>query len=349
MKILIQGDAILPPSVLQRVLQEELKKVVKELEFRKVEVDLSEEPEPIPEPIKEYRGSPKNLIEKIEDVEILVVHIAPVTDDVLRAGKNLRLVGCCRAGPVNVNVEAATKRGIPVLNTPGRNTDAVADFTFGLILAIARHIPQANTFLKEGKWKYGGEVPFEKYKGYDMLGKTIGIIGFGKVGTRAASIAKGFKMKVLVYDPYVPKERIAELDGKPVNLETLMRESDFVTLHTRLPSGAKPVVGAKELALMKRTAYLINTARGFNLDERALYHALRDRKIAGAALDVYEKEPLEMDNPLLKLENVLLTPHIAGSFHELPLRTSQIMARDIRRFLSGEKPLNIVNSSVLKL
>jgi D-3-phosphoglycerate dehydrogenase len=292
--------------------------------------------------VSEYWGNPQEIIDAIDDAEILVVHVAPVTTEVIDAGSKLKLIGCCRTGPVNVNVAYATKKAIPVIFTPGRNAHGVADLTIGLIIAEARGIARADALMKEGV--YG--IP---EMGVELWGKTLGIIGLGNVGAMVAYRAKnGFNMKVLAYDPYIPKERADELGVKLVDVETLLRESDFVSIHSRASPDEKPQITAEHIAMMKPTAYLINTSRGNNLDEQALYEALKNGKIAGAALDVYSEEPVDPSNPLLKLDNATLTPHIGGMTKEVPLRAAEIIAEDIARFLKGEKLRNVLNVEVLK-
>ncbi len=292
------------------------------------------------EGVKEYWGDPQEIIETLGDAEILIVHVAPVTAKVIDAGKKLKLIGCCRSGPVNIDSAYARRKGIPLIFTPGRNAQGVADLAIGLIIAEARGIARTDAEMKKGV--YG--VP---ELGVELWGKTLGIIGLGNVGSMVAYRAKnGFNMKVLAHDPYIPKERAKELGVELVDLETLLRESDFVSIHSRLSPDGKPQITAEHIALMKPTAYLINTSRGKILDEKALYDALKEDKIAGAALDVYTKEPVDPDNPLLKLHNITLTPHIGGTTREVPLRAAEIIAEDVARFLKGEKPRNILNPEV---
>lgn len=348
MKILIAGDDFIPAILFQKCLEERLSKIVKDLEFRTFDIGLEGIPRKKLPDVNEYWGRPQDLIKRIKDIEILIVSFAPVTKQVIAAGKRLRLIGCSRGGPVNVNIEAATSQGIPVINTPGRNADAVADFTFGLILALVRNIPKAEIFVRSGKWKNPKEDTFEKPTGPELSGRTIGIIGFGEVGSRVGLRATGFKMNILVHDPYIPREKVESIGGKIVDLKTLLSESDIVTLHLRLPTGVKGFIGAEQLAWMKKTAYLINTSRGAAIDEKALYNALKKRQIAGAALDVYEKEPISSNNPLLKLDNIILTPHVAGISTDVPVRSCRMLAEDVERFLKGEKPLHVVNPSVLE-
>ncbi|MHC1586472.1 MAG: 2-hydroxyacid dehydrogenase [Candidatus Hecatellaceae archaeon] len=292
----------------------------------------------------EAEQPPEGLLEIVKDADFLIVHLAPVTSSVIDEGKNLKLIGCLRGGVENINVTAATKRGIIVLNSPGRNADAVADFTLGLILAEARNIVRAHILLKQGIW---GSI--SDFMGSDLRDKILGIIGFGQVGRKVAERAKGFGMKVYVYDPYVSDEAIKNFGCQPVTFEELIRNSDFITIHARLTAETRHLIGEREFKQMKATAYLINTARGPIVDEKALYEALKERRIAGAALDVYEKEPLAPDSPLLTLENITLTPHIAGATKEaFYLNAPRMMAAEVERFLKKEKPQFVVNPEVLK-
>lgn len=351
MKILIAGDDFTPSSLFQKCLEEHLKEVVKDLEFRSFDIGPEESAcapkEKCPD-VKEYWGDPQDLIARIKSVAVLIVTLAPVTADVIEAAKDLKVIGCARTGPVNVNVEVATKRGIPVLYIPGRNAEAVADLTMGLIIALLRKIPQADAYIRAGKWRTAKEDTFEKPSGPELTGKSIGIVGFGEVGSRVGIRAAAFGMNILVCEPNTYKKKVVGIDGKLVDLEKLLRESDVVTLHLRLPPGVRGFMGADQLALMKSTAYLINTSRGAAVDEKALYEALRHRKIAGVALDVFEKEPISLDNPLLKLDNVLVTPHVAGVSTDVPRRSCQMIAEEIERFLKGERPRHVLNPSVLK-
>jgi len=313
---------------------------VKGLEIGEYEMSFTEQKEV--EGVSESWGHPKQIIDNIDGAEILIVHVAPVTKGVIDAGASLKLIGCCRAGPVNVDVSYATKKGVPVIYTPGRNAQGVADLTIGLMIAEARGIARAHAFMKSKIWS----IP---ELGVELWGKTLGIIGLGNVGSCVAFRAKnGFNMNVLAYDPYVPKKRAEELGVELVDLETLLRESDFVTIHSRAPPDEKPQITTEHIALMKPTAYLINTARGNILDEQALYEALKNDKIKGAALDVYMKEPIDPGNLLLKLDNITLTPHIGGITREVPLRAAEIIAEDIARFLKGERPKNVQNAEVFR-
>lgn len=349
MRILIVGDFFMLPTVFKEHVCEHLNEIVSDLNFRLIDWDFSlygKQKYPDVE-VEEFAGSPEELIKEMKDVEILIVHLAPVSAKVIDTGKNLKVIACSRGNPRNVNLEAATKKGIPVLHTPHRNADAVADYTFGLILAESRNIARAHCKLKnEGVW----EKEFYTYKisGPELSGRTIGIIGFGTVGLKVALRARGFGLKILAFDPYVPPEKIESYGGKSVDLETLLKESDYVTIHVGLTPETKKMIGAEEISLMKPTAYLINTARGEIVDDQSLYKALKKGQIAGAALDVFEKEPLKPSDPFLQLDNVTLTPHIAGASKDVVHRAATMIAEDLKRIIKGETPKYIANPSVLK-
>src|SRR5947207_4392510 len=214
-----------------------------------------------------------------------------------------------------VDVDAAREHNVWVTNMPGVNAIAVAELTFGQMIALARHAPRADDAVKANRWTDGPRLV-----GAELAGKMLGIIGMGNIGTRVALRARAFEMNLLVCDPYIPASHVTALGGRWVGLEELFRESDFVTLHCPLNSETRHMVGAKQLALMKQSAFLVNLARGGVVDEDALASCLRDKRIAGAAIDVMESEPPPKDHPLLGLDNVLLTPHIGGSTREAQKR-----------------------------
>ena len=242
----------------------------------------------------------------------------------------------------NIDLEAATKRGIPVVYSPHANADTVADFTLGLIIALLRKIVDAHLATKSGKFR------LKRFLGVELCNKVIGIIGFGQIGSRVAQRALSFGMKVITYDPYVKEEVLAKFNARKVSLEELLRTSDIVTIHVPLTEKTRNLIGEKELKLMKSGAVLINTARGGIVNENALYKALREGWIAGAAIDVYEKEPPSKDNPLFKLDNIIVTPHIAFFTKEAVRRMDMMIAQDVVSVLQGKKPKNIANPEVLK-
>lgn len=253
---------------------------------------------------------PEELVKAIPEYEGLIVRSATkVTREVILAGKNLKAIGRAGIGLDNVDVEAAKERGIKVLNTPGATTISVAELTIGHMLALARQIPQATASLKAGKWEK------KLFMGTELYEKTLGIIGIGRIGREVAKRAAAFGMDLVAYDPYVRESDVRDLGLKLLPLDELLRYSDYITLHLPLSPETKHLLGPRQFALMKQGVRLVNCARGGIVDEQALYKALKDGQVAGAALDVFEVEPPQ-DNPLLKLDNVIATPHLGASAKE---------------------------------
>jgi D-3-phosphoglycerate dehydrogenase len=267
---------------------------------------------------------PDELMERVRDCDILVVRSATkVTADVIAAGRKLRVVARAGVGLDNIDVEAAKSRGIKVLNAPEAPTVAVAELVFGLMLSFARQIPRADASTKQGRWEK------KELMGTELRGKTLGIIGTGNIGQAVGHRAKAFQMKLLFHDVVQNQEFAEQTGGKYVDLDTLLRESDYITLHLPLLPSTKHMIGKRELELMKPTAVLVNTSRGKIIDEKALIEALQKRRIAGACLDVYETEPI-VDSPLLKLPNVILTPHVGASTVEAQRDAAIIVAKKIK-------------------
>lgn len=255
------------------------------------------------------------------------------------AGSQCRIFANYAVGFDNIDLESAKRRGIMITNTPGVLTDTVAEHTFSLILSLAHRISEGDRFIKSGK--YIGWAPM-LLLGRDVSKKTLGIVGLGRIGSRVAFHAvRGFEMKVLYYDKERNLEFEKEYGAKFADLETLLKESDFVSIHVPLLSATRHLIGEKELKMMKKTAYLINTSRGPIVDEKALVNALRDGDIAGAALDVYENEPLLAEG-LAELDNAVLTPHIASATLETRSKMSELAAANIIEFLEGRVPPNLI-------
>lgn len=289
----------------------------------------------------------KMLLEKVKGVDAILSLLTDTIDAEVMdaAGSNLKVIANYAVGYNNIDVEEATKRGIMVTNTPGVLTETTADLAWALMMAIARRIVEADRFVREGKFR--GWEPM-LLLGTDVHGATLGIVGFGRIGQAMARRALGFNMKVLYYDnARVPEQVEKELKAAYVDLPTLLRESDFVSLHVPLTRETHHLIGEKELRMMKKGAYLINTARGPVVDEKALVKALKEGWIKGAALDVFENEP-EVEPELLKLENVVLAPHIASASYATRSRMSIMAAENIIKALSGEIPPNLVNPEVLQ-
>lgn len=265
---------------------------------------------------------------------------------------DLKIIASCRDDPWNVDIKTATEKGIPVFSAPHRNTESVADLTIGLMLSVARNIVKADRLLRSGKITYKTPTDFLEYynmfKGVELGGKKVGIIGLGAIGFQVAKrLRHGFGSEILVYDPYVDENRLKEVEGKRVDLETLMRESDIVTVHARVTPETKGMITRKHFEMMKETAYFINTARAAIIDEDALFDVLKKGKIAGAGLDVFIKDPIESGDRFLTLDNVVATPHIGGNTVDTVKRQSKMIAEDIDRYLTGKEPLYVLNKEVL--
>jgi|BEDMetMinimDraft_2_1075160.scaffolds.fasta_scaffold04713_2 D-3-phosphoglycerate dehydrogenase len=282
--------------------------------------------------------SEDELVQDIGEYDALVVRSeTKVTARVIEAAKRLKVIGRAGVGIDNIDVATATKKGIMVVNAPSGNIIAAAEHTIALMLALARRIPQADLSVRRGEWTRS------KFQGSEIRDKTLGIIGLGNIGVEVAKRAKGLDMKVIAYDPIIPQDRAEQYGVKLVDLNELLSLSDFVTLHVPLTDSTRNLIGRAELNLMKPSAVLINCARGGVLDEQALYEALKDGKIAGAALDVFASEP-PINSPLLELDNVVLTPHIGGSTKEAQISVAYEVADEIAAVLSGGFARHVINA-----
>ncbi|MEZ5930745.1 MAG: 2-hydroxyacid dehydrogenase [Alphaproteobacteria bacterium] len=292
--------------------------------------------------LREYFGTPEDVIPLIADAEIFIGHLAPITCSVLDAAPDLKLIGISRGGPVNVDMGAARTRGIHVVNTPGRNAGAVAEFTIGMILSQTRLITTGHTALSTtGEWS--GRLYRADTTGRELGEMTVGVIGYGHIGTRVVRHLKSFGCRILVCDPYVQLSPTDLDDGvEQVSLEAILATADIVTLHPRVTSETTGMIGKAEFEKMKDGAYFINTARGPLVDYDALYDALVSKKLAGAGLETFSIEPVPPDWPLLKLPNVTLTPHIAGASVKTVTNAADMLAEEVRRFLKGEPLINLV-------
>jgi D-3-phosphoglycerate dehydrogenase len=254
-------------------------------------------------------------------------------------GGKLKIIARTGVGvdPTRVDLDAAKELRIWVTNQPGVNAASVAELVFAQMLSIARNTHIADEAVRTGHW-----AEYQRFVGFELANKTLGIVGMGNIGTRVALRARAFEMQLLVRDPYVPEGRMTALGAKPVSLDELLQESDFLTVHCPLNSETKGMIGARELALMKPTAYAINMARGGIIDEEALYDALSRNTIAGGILDVVDPEPPRIDHPLFSLPNILLTPHLGAGTVEASLRAEWGAAQEVVRVLGGEPPKNPV-------
>jgi len=281
--------------------------------------------------------SPEELVERIKEYDALVIRSGTkVTSDVINAGDRLKIVGRAGVGIDNVDVDAATKKGVIVVNTPGGNTISAAEHTIAMLLSVARNIPQANASVRRGEWNR------KKYTGVEVYNKTLGIVGLGRIGAEVAKRMKSFEMKVLAYDPFITEAKAAELGLKLTTLEEIFRESDFITVHTPLTKETRDLIDEPQLAIMKPTARIINCARGGIINEAALAKAVGENRIAGAAIDVYTKEP-PTGNPLLEQERIITTPHLGASTAEAQINVAIAVADQILAIERGELPTNAIN------
>ena len=296
-------------------------------EFRDITMDMEE------------RGpnayDTSDIAANLDGVNVLFVHKAPVSRAVFEAGDDLEIVGAARGGTENVDAEAARDHGVTVLHAPGRNAAAVSDYAVGFGLSAHRSIPHFTATTARGEWA----LEFDPAKlPVDVANLSVGIVGFGNIGRKVAERYSGFGPDILAYDPYVNDDVIREYGAEPVEFDELLSASDVVTLHVRLSPETEHLIDGDALESMGEDALLVNTARGGLVDEDALVDALRNGTIGGAALDVFEEEPLPDDHPLLDLENVLLSPHTAGSTRDAVLNGSRILAVDIANLLDGDEP-----------
>jgi len=297
----------------------------------------------------DYAPPPKNvIIDKVKDVDALGSLLSDKIDiEVFNAAPKLKIVSQLAVGFDNIDITEATKRGIYVTNTPEVLTDTTADFAWSLLMAVARRIVEADKYVRTGQWKVSWHPAM--LAGRDIHHATIGVVGAGRIGYAVAQRAKGFDMKILFYD-VVPRPEIEkDLGAKKVDMDTLLKESDFVSIHVPLMKETHHLINAEKLKLMKKTAYLVNNSRGPVVDEKALYEALKKGQIAGAGLDVFEQEPTPLDNPLLKLDNVVVAPHISSASLETRSKMSEMVAENLVSFFQGKRPPNLVNPDVMKI
>lgn len=297
---------------------------------------------------QDYAPPPKKLIiEKAAKADALATLLSDKIDaEVFDAAPNLKIVAQMAVGFDNIDVAEATKRGIHVTNTPGVLTETTADFAWALLMAVARRVAEADKYVRTGQWKVGWHPMM--MQGRDLYEATLGIVGLGRIGCAIAKRAKGFDMNVLYYDVIRRPDFEKEYNIKFTEIDTIFKTADFITINTPLTKETHHLVDEKKLKTMKKTAYIVNNARGPIVDEKALYKALKEGWIAGAALDVFEQEPTPLDNPLLKLDNVVVAPHISSASYETRSKMAEMVAENLISFFEGKIPPNLVNPEVVK-
>ncbi len=295
-----------------------------------------------------YAPPPKRtIIEKATKVDALATLLSDKIDaEVFDAAPRLKIVAQMAVGFDNIDVAEAARRGICVTNTPGVLTETTADFAWTLLMAVARRVVEADKYVRGSRWKVGWHPMM--MQGRDVYGATLGIVGLGRIGCAIAKRAKGFDMKVLYYDIVRRPDFEKEYDIHFTELDQIFKTADFITINAPLTKETQHLVNENRLKTMKKTAYLINNARGPIVDELALYKALKEGWIAGAGLDVFEQEPTPVTNPLLNLDNVVVAPHISSASHETRSKMAEMVAENLVAFFEGKTPPNLVNPDVVK-
>ena len=296
--------------------------------FRQAGLEVDEKPGLSPEERKAIIGDYAGLV---------VRSATKVTPDLLEAAKNLKVVGRAGAGLDNVDIPAATAKGVVVMNTPGQNSNAAAELAITMVFALSRHLYRACESLKACRWEK------KALEGREVMGKTLGVVGYGNIGRLVGELGRGVKMKVLGYDPFLSAEQIKALGAEPVSFEDLLAGSDFVSIHVPRTKETAGLFGKENLAKMKDGAYLINCARGGLVDEEALYDALKSGKLAGAALDVFSEEP-PGEHKLLELDNFICTPHLGASTLEAQINVAVAVAEQMTKYLKEGVAVNAVNA-----
>lgn len=285
-----------------------------------------------------YEANPE-ILAAVADAEILVAHFSIINKEVLDAAKNLKLLGICRGGCDNANIAYAKQKGITCVHSAARSSDAVADTTVALMIAESKNLIRGSLLLHKGGWE--STYSNDKYT-HNMRKMTVGIIGCGLIGSRVAARLKPFGAKVIGYDPWMKPETIEKLGITPVDQDTLLATADIVTIHLRLTKDTEGYLGKEEFCKMKEGAFFVNTARAGLIDENALVEALRSRHLAGAAIDVFSVEPLPMDHPYFSLDNITLTPHIAGYSCDTVENSIELMGEELRRYVDGEPMISVM-------
>ena len=341
--IAIIGDNFMLPDMFEAALQKACGDAP--IACRKLTLPWPDEPmehgyaTPGMDGLKEYQGDPDAVLAHIGAAPVLVTHLAPLSSAMFAAAPTLKLVAVSRGGPVNIDMAAARAHGVTVVNTPGRNASAVAEFTIGAILAETRNITRGHDGLRKGD--YRGDLYRADVVGDELSDMTVGVIGYGAVGTRVVRLLRAFGCRVLVADPYVQLSAEDAAGGVELTaLERLLAEADVVSLHPRVTEETRGMIDAAALARMKKGAVLVNTARGPLMDYDALYDALASGRLGGAMLETFSIEPTPPDWPLLQLPNVTLTPHIAGASLKTVRIAAAKAAEEVRRWIAGEPPLN---------
>ena len=342
-RVLAAGDHFVAPEVFVDALR---RHVDADLDFTTLKLPWPVEPFGPVNGVQEASGTEEQLLEQLSGVEAVATQMAPFTADVLAKSPQLRFLGVCRGGPVNVDLQAATDNGVVVSYAPGRNAAAAAEFAVGLVLAALRRIPAADAELKAGTWR--GDYYAYDNAGIELAGSTVGLVGYGAIGRIVARVLNAFGAHVLVADPFAQAEH-ASADGvELVELDQLLRRSSVVSLHARLTPETKHLLNAANLEQLPEGAVLVNSARGDLLDYEPLPAMLESGHLGALAVDVYDLEPPPAHWPLFEAPNVITTPHLAGATRQTAHRAAEIVAGEAARFFNGQRPNHVANPQVLE-
>jgi D-3-phosphoglycerate dehydrogenase / 2-oxoglutarate reductase len=341
-KIAIIGDRFMTPSTFEAAIRARCDGPI---DIATMQLPWPDEPmrhgyaEPGMDGLKEYQGEAEAIVGFVGSAEIAITQLAPFSGAMLKRMPTLKVIAVARGGPVNIDLAAARERGVLIVNAPGRNASAVAEFTIGAIIAETRLMTRGHDALRRGMWR--GDLYRADLVGRELSQMTVGVIGYGHIGTKIVRLLKAFDGRILVADPYVDLSPEDVRDGVvKAPLEALLRESDVVTLHARVTPETLGFIGRAEFAAMREGAVFINTARGPLVDYGALIEALKSGHLRGAMLETFAVEPAPAGLELLRLDNVTLTPHIAGASLKTIERAAEAAAEEVRRYLAGEPPLN---------
>jgi len=341
-KIAIIGDRFMAPSTFEAAIRA---RCGGSIDIATMQLPWPDEPmrhgyvEPGMEGLKEYQGDADAIVAFVGSAEVAITQLAPFSAAMLKRMPALKLIAVARGGPVNIDLSAARERGVKVVNAPGRNASAVAEFTIGAIIAETRLMTRGHDALRRGAWR--GDLYRADLVGRELSQMTVGVIGYGHIGTKVVRLLKAFGGRILVADPYVDLSAEDIRDGVvKTTLGALLRDSDVITLHARVTAETIGFIGRAEFAAMRKGAVFVNTARGPMVDYEALTEALKSGHLRGAMLETFAVEPAPAGLELLRLENVTLTPHIAGASLRTIERAAEAAAEEVRRYLAGEAPLN---------
>ena len=351
-RIAIIGDPFIPSKTFKLSLNNHLKSIKPKINIKFLTKDLKEKNlKPLAsKEVSEAFGNQNDVIKVAKSANILITTFAPITEYVLKNCKNLSIVACGRGGPINVNIKASTNNNVMVLFAPGRNIDAVVEYTLANIINLVRKIPQAIDYVKKNKWKTPLEDTFLKPSGDEIHNKTIGVIGYGAIGKKLTRVLEALDVKVLIYEPF--KKQLDKI-GKKNNssLNNIFRKSDIITIHARINKNGKPLIGKKDFNKMKKKPYIINTSRSQCVESESLIYAYKSKKIKGFYLDVFDEEPIPNKSKLHNIinSNIILTPHAAGVSRDIPSKTAEIIAKEIKKIIQNQKPKFVTNPEVVNI